>query len=316
MSDRGNAMTVWITGAGGFMGRYLARALADAGHVVHGIGHGALTDAEKQRLGLRTWLNGEIDATSLNALAVQGLPSKVFHLAGGASVGLSIAKPLEDFSRNVVSTARLLEWLRGVSPESLVVAVSSAAVYGADHHGPISESAATAPMSPYGRHKLMMEQLCQSYSETFGIRTRVARLFSVYGPELRKQLLWDVCSRLQRDGRTLVLGGAGAEIRDWTDVRDGARLLTVIAELPQPEKFRVINGGSGRGTSVAEISGMLVRNWGADVAVRYSGIVRPGDPPSLLADDTLVRRLPFNWQITLESGIADYVKWFKGCVRD
>ena len=309
-------MTVWITGAAGFMGRYLARALADAGHAVHGIGHGTITDSEKQRLGLRTWLNGEIDATSLNALAVHGLPSKVFHLAGGSSVGLSITKPLEDFSRNVASTERLLEWLRGASPESLIVAVSSAAVYGADHHGPISESATPAPISPYGRHKLMMEQLCQSYSASFGMRALVARLFSVYGPELHKQLLWDVCSRLQQDGRTLVLGGTGAEIRDWTDVRDIARLLTTIADLPQPEKFRVINGGSGRGTSVAEIASMLVWNWGADVAVRYSGVVRPGDPPSLLADDAALHRLPFNWQISLERGIADYVTWFKGCVRD
>jgi UDP-glucose 4-epimerase len=309
-------MTVWITGAAGFMGRYLARALADAGQVVHGIGHGALTDSEKQRLGLRTWLNGEIDATNLNALAAHGLPSKVFHLAGGSSVGLSIAQPLEDFSRNVVSTARLLEWLRGASPESLLVAVSSAAVYGADHHGPISESTSPTPMSPYGMHKLMMEQLCQSYAETFGMRTLVARLFSVYGPELRKQLLWDVCSQLQQDGQTPVLGGTGAEIRDWTDVRDVARMLTTIAELPRPEKFRVINGGSGRGTSVAEIAGMLVRNWGNDVAVRYSGIVRSGDPPSLLADDAALCRLPFEWQISLEQGIADYVKWFKGRVRD
>jgi UDP-glucose 4-epimerase len=309
-------MTVWITGAGGFMGRYLARELAHTGQAVHGIGHGTLTDSEKQRLGLRTWLNGEIDATNLDALAVHGLPSKVFHLAGGASVGLSIMQPLEDFSRNVASTARLLEWLRGASPESLIVAVSSAAVYDADHHGPISESAATAPMSPYGRHKLMMEQLCQSYAMSFGMRTLVARLFSVYGPELRKQLLWDVCSRLQQDGQTLVLGGTGAEIRDWTDVRDVARLLTTIAELPQPEKFRIINGGSGRGTTVAEIAGMLVRNWGTEVAVRYSGVVRPGDPPSLLADDAVLRRLSFDWQITLEQGIADYVKWFKGRVRE
>jgi UDP-glucose 4-epimerase len=309
-------MTVWITGAGGFMGRYLARELANAGQAVHGIGHGALTDSEKKHLGLRIWLNGEIDATNLNVLAAHGMPSKVFHLAGGSSVGLSIVQPLEDFSRNVASTVRLLEWLRGSSPQSLIVAVSSAAVYGADHHGPIPERAALAPMSPYGAHKLMMEQLCQSYSLTFGMRMLVARLFSVYGPALRKQLLWDVCSKLQQDGRTLVLGGTGAEIRDWTDVRDVARLLTTIADLPQPEKFRIINGGSGRGTTVAEIAGMLVRNWGADVAVRYSGVVRPGDPPSLLADDGVLRRLPFDWRISLEQGIADYVKWFKGRVRD
>jgi UDP-glucose 4-epimerase len=310
-------MTIWITGAGGFIGRYLARALADAGHAVHGIGHGALTDSEKQRLGLQSWLNGEIDATNLNALAaMHGSPSQIFHLAGGSSVGLSITQPFEDFSRTVASTARLLEWLRGSSPDSLVIVASSAAVYGADHPGPISEGAPLTPMSPYGTHKLMMEQLCESYAVTFGIRTIVARLFSVYGPHLRKQLLWDVCSRLRKDERTLVLGGTGAEIRDWTVVRDVARLLTKIGELPHPETFRIINGGSGCGTSVGEIANMLVKNWGSDVAVHYSGVTRAGDPLSLLANDAGLRRLPFNWQISIDRGLADYVTWFKGHVRD
>ena len=80
-------------------------------------------------------------------------------------------------------------------------------------------------MSPYGQHKLMMEQMCRSYAVTFGIRSTVARLFSVYGPYLRKQLLWDLCSRLRSGEQTLVLGGTGAEMRDWTDVRDVARFL-------------------------------------------------------------------------------------------
>jgi UDP-glucose 4-epimerase len=310
-------MTVWITGARGFIGRYLARELAGAGHAVHGIGHGALDDSEKQHLGLQTWLNGEIDAANLNALAAgHGVPSKVFHLAGGASVGLSIAQPFEDFSRTVGSTARLLEWLRGSAPECQVIIASSAAVYGADHDGPISEDAAPAPMSPYGHHKLMMEQLCQSYAVTFGIRSIVARLFSVYGPYLRKQLLWDVCSRLRQHEPTLVLGGTGAEMRDWTDVRDVARLLVKIGELPQQDTFRIINGGSGRGTLVAEIASMLVKMWGSDVTVQYSGVTRAGDPLSLLANDAGLRDLQFDWRIPIDQGLADYVKWFKGLIRD
>jgi UDP-glucose 4-epimerase len=310
-------MTVWITGAHGFIGRYLVRELADAGYAVHGIGHGALEDFEKQRLGLQTWLNGEIDAANLNALAAgHGLPSKVFHLAGGSSVGLSIAQPFEDFSRTVASTARLLEWVRSSAPECPVIVASSAAVYGADHGGPISEDAGTAPMSPYGQHKLMMEQLCKSYAVSFGVRSTVARLFSVYGPHLRKQVLWDICSRLQQGERTLVLGGTGDEIRDWTDVRDVVRLLAKIGELPEQETFGVINGGSGHGTSVADIASMLVKNWGCDVAVRFSGVVRAGDPFSLLADDVGLRRLPFDWRIPIDRGLVDYVKWFKDQVRD
>jgi len=309
-------MSTWVTGANGFIGRHLVRALADQGHIVHGIGHGAIEDADRQRIGLREWLNGEIDAANLNSLAGRsGSPSTIFHLAGGSSVGLSIAQPYEDFSRTVSSTARLLEWLRGSTPDCRLIVASSAAVYGAQYNGPISEDAELVPMSPYGQHKLMMEQLCRSYAVTFGLRSTVARLFSVYGPRLRKQLLWDMCSLLQRGERTLVLGGTGAEVRDWVDVRDAARLFAKIAEVPQRESYQAVNGGSGLGTTVANIIGMLVKTWGGDITVRFSGIVRPGDPFSLLADDAKLRRLHFDWQIPLERGLAEYVLWFKEQAR-
>ncbi|KJC56295.1 UDP-glucose 4-epimerase [Bradyrhizobium sp. LTSPM299] len=305
-------MAIWVTGANGFIGRHLVRELAGAGHAVHGVGHGALDDAEARRLGLQSWINGEIDAANLNALAAaHGLPSLVFHLAGGSSVGLSIERPFEDFSRTVASTARLLEWLRGFAPNCSLVAASSAAVYGADHSGSIPESAVPAPMSPYGQHKLMMEQLCLSYAHSFGIRCTVVRLFSVYGPNLRKQLLWDICSRLKAQVPSLNLGGTGREIRDWTDVRDVARLLAGVAEPASQDAFRVINGGSGRGTSVADVADGLIRQWGGDTVVRYSGIGRAGDPVSLLADDESLRRIGFDWRIPLDSGLVDYVAWFK-----
>jgi len=309
-------MTMWVTGANGFIGRHLVRALADRGHVVHGLGHGAIEDAERSRLGLSRWLNGEIDAANLSALAGQsGPPSTIFHLAGGSSVGFSLAQPFEDFSRTVSSTGRLLEWLRGFAPDCRLIAVSSAAVYGGGYRGAIKETDAALPVSPYGHHKLMMEELCRSYAVTFGLHCTIARLFSVYGPDLRKQLLWDTCSRLQKGERTLALSGTGAEIRDWTDVRDVARLLMAFSELPQLEPFRIINGGSGRGTSVAQIASALVKHWGSDIAVRFSGAARAGDPFSMLADDARLRQMPFDWQIPIEQGLADYVRWFKDQVR-
>jgi UDP-glucose 4-epimerase len=309
-------MSVWITGANGFIGRHLARSLADAGHAVHGVGHGALDNAERHLLGLRIWLNGEIDAANLDALAaVSGLPSTIFHLAGGSSVGLSIAQPFEDFSRTVAGTARLLEWLRVSAPGCRLIAASSAAVYGADHAGAISEDAPLTPMSPYGQHKLMMEQLCRSYAATFGVCSTVVRLFSVYGPHLRKQLLWDICSRLQKGERDLVLGGTGAELRDWIDIRDVVRLLAGFTGHPQREAFEAINGGSGRGTSVADVAGLLVENWGCGISVRYSGSARAGDPFSLLADDSRLRGLSFDWRVPVARGLGDYVKWFKDQVR-
>jgi UDP-glucose 4-epimerase len=170
-------------------------------------------------------------------------------------------------------------------------------------------------MSPYGQHKLMMEQLCRSYATSFGVRSTVLRLFSVYGARLRKQLPWDICSRLQKGERDLLLGGTGAELRDWTDVRDVVRLFVKINAHPRRETFEIINGGSGRGTTVAEIAGMLVENWGGGISVNYSGSVRAGDPFSLLADDARLRGFPFDWQIPVARGIDDYVRWFKEQIR-
>ncbi|WP_038937138.1 NAD-dependent epimerase/dehydratase family protein [Bradyrhizobium japonicum] len=308
-------MIIWITGANGFIGRHLVRVLADQGHAVYGIGHGAINEPERQRIGLGEWLNGEIDATNLNTLAGRsGLPSTIFHLAGGSSVGLSIAQPLEDFSRTVSSTARLLEWLRASAPECRLIVASSAAVYGAHHAGAISEEAETRPMSPYGHHKLIMEQLCRSYADSFGIRAIIVRLFSVYGPSLRKQLLWDLCLRLGRGQRELVLGGTGNEARDWTDVRDVVQLVAWLARV-DGESLKVLNGGSGIATSVAEIARLVTNAWGGNIAVRFSGTVRAGDPFSLVADARQLAALPFNWRIPVQEGIAQYVSWYKGQAR-
>ena len=110
-------------------------------------------------------------------------------------LGASIANPYEDFTRTVATTAELLEWMRLGARNARLVSVSSAAVYGAGHTGPIREEQALLPFSPYGYHKLMMENLCLSYAANYGLAVMVVRLFSVYGSWLKKQVLWDMCSQ-------------------------------------------------------------------------------------------------------------------------
>src|SRR4029077_722043 len=147
------------------------------------------------------------------------------------AVGASLQAPLEDFTRTTNSTATLLEWLRNYSPRSKLVVASSAAVYGDTQGVPAAESRPPAPVSPYGYHCLMFEQLCQEYSQVFGLHTAVVRLFSVYGEGLRKQLLWDCAGKLVAPGERIELGGTGEEVRDWVHVDDAVAMLAGIARL-------------------------------------------------------------------------------------
>lgn len=305
-------MSVWITGANGFIARHLARRLADNGVVVDGIGYAAPQGSNTQRSGYREVLNGGIDAPNLDALAATaGLPDVIYHLAGGSSVAASIAQPQEDFARTVTGTERLLDWMRVSAPECRLIAISSAAVYGANHPGPIPETAFLDPMSPYGQHKRKMEQLCESHATTFGTGITVLRLFSVYGPLLHKQLLWDLCNRLHTGERSIALSGTGTEMRDWTSVHDVARLLTMLPAEDTDKSFHTLNGGSGAGTSVANIARCVVESWGDGAEISFSGNVRAGDPTSLVSDSKRIEAMGFNWTVELHRGIAEYVRWFK-----
>lgn len=310
---------VLITGARGFIGRHLARHLAADGHRVSALGHGIWPAVDAARWGVSRWINGDIQSNNLQLLAREmGLPDLVFHLAGGSSVGAAIAAPAEDFFRTVATTVNLLEWLRLEAPQSRLIAVSSAAVYGAGHAGPIREDAALTPYSPYGHHKLMMESLCRSYGATYGLRSTVARLFSVYGAGLRKQLLWDLCAKLESRTQQIGLGGTGDELRDWVDVRDVVRALACVASLADTQ-VPTINVGSGLATPVRDVAGQVMAAWHGTVAppaLGFSGQSRSGDPFSLQADAHQLSALGFEWRVPVQQGLADYVQWYQGQTKE
>lgn len=305
--------TTWITGAYGFIGRCLASLLGAGEVVVAGVGYGAWSAGEAAAHGLSYWLNSEVSSASLEQLRLATRsPDVVFHLAGGSSVGSAIANPREDFRRSVVSTADLLEWLRQYSPGTQLVAVSSAAVYGAGHAAHISESDRLSPISPYGTHKLLMEELCRSYAANYGVRVIIPRLFSVYGPGLRKQLLWDLCEKIS-SGNEVELGGNGEERRDWVHVVDVARLLVAVAEFAA-ETAPTVNLASGVATSVREIVTEVVRAWGSlrlGTAVAFNGLARPGDPRSLIANVERMQSWGLTARTDVTQGIDEYVNWYR-----
>jgi UDP-glucose 4-epimerase len=306
----------WVTGARGFIGRHLARRLAASGHRVAGLGHRAWPAAEAEAWGVSEWVNGEVSASNLAEMQAKfGTPAGIFHFAGGSSVSAGIANPHEDFKRTVVSTAEVLEWLRQHAPHTPVMAVSSSAVYGAAHAAPIAEDVRPVPYSPYGAHKLMMEELCRSYAVNFGLMVVLPRLFSVFGPELKKQLLWDLCCKLTVFGAA-ELGGSGREMRDWTNVNDVAVVLEKLIAFAANDA-PVINVATGTPGGVRDVAAEVARAWSGrePPEISFNGISRVGDPDSLCADVAKLHSLGLACATPLAQGLADYVTWFRS-VKD
>lgn len=296
----------WVTGAQGFIGRHLAERLAQMEHRVVGFGRAPVLRDRAEEADYPLSPEG-----LAAALTDHGCPSRVYHLAGGPTVGQSITEPHSDFLANVATTETLLETLRSFEQRVPIVLASSAAVYGAGHIGPIGVSDTLAPSSPYGYHKLMAEHLVRAHAETFDLPVSICRLFSIYGPGLHKQLLFDVCSRLSAapKGAVLQLGGTGEEQRDWLHVSDAVEGLARLPS-PSPGQVACYNLASAEPTSIRDITERLVEAWGEGGSVVFSGEPRPGDPFSLVSDRA---SLPpgFSPSIALSDGLAAFTLWFR-----
>lgn len=305
---------LWVTGASGFVGRYVARRFADAGWSVAGLGRRAWGAEERERWGVGAWIESDVDRVALDGLAAEaGLPHCVFHAAGGASVGRSIEAPHDDHEDSVSTTSCVLGYLRRHVPDAAFILPSSAAVYGAAPPGPIVEDAPLRPVSPYGRHKRMAEDLCEAASRESGLNITVIRYFSVYGPELRKQLLWDLAQKALLTDGPVELFGTGEETRDMLHAADAASLALCAAKQVGPG-LTVINGGSGVATPVREIAETLVGCLGLQAALRFNGEAREGDPKHFQADIGRARALGFDPEHTLADGLAEYADWVRHAI--
>ncbi|AXY77097.1 NAD-dependent epimerase/dehydratase family protein [Paraflavitalea soli] len=228
--------------------------------------------------------------------------------AGSGNVPYSLTHPLSDFEANVSSVIHVLEVIRKFNPECRYIHISSAAVYGNPQQLPIEETAALMPLSPYGWHKQMSEQLCLEYYQQFGVRTAVTRPFSVYGPGLRKQLFWDVYQKILKAGNTLELWGTGKESRDFIFVEDLVQALWLILEKGnmQGESYNVATGVE---TTIEEAVGLFIRALQQKTSLAFNQKGRPGDPLYWRADMSRLTSLGFKPAYSLEKGLQLTADW-------
>ncbi len=297
--------TILITGVAGFLGSHIARVFASQGMAVVGIDSAHEEGAPVSMLS--GYLQCRLPDSRVRSFLSESRPDFCIHCAGRASVPFSIREPLADFVGNVAVFADFLAMLAAEVPKCRVIHLSSAAVYGQPQLLPVTETAELRPLSPYGFHKKMAEDLCSEYAGIYGLATANLRVFSAYGAGLRRQVLWDICSKLLSTGE-IVLQGDGSESRDFIHAKDVARAALVVLErgAMRGESYNV---ASGLQTTIIELADELMESLKIHREIIWSGSLPEGTPSRWRADISRVCSIGFAPQISLQQGISDYVKW-------
>lgn len=296
---------VLITGAGGFVGLNLWRCLADQHYSVIA----CLKTKPQHKLPQGDIHTLILPNEALDQILKEQQPDFLIHCAGGASVAQSVLNPEQDFHDNVIVTEKVLQSVIKNSPHTKVIFLSSAAVYGNPATKPINDHTPTQPISPYGFHKLLCELICEKYHSLYQLPVSILRVFSVYGPHLRKQLLWDIYQKSLTQ-ETINLFGTGNETRDFIYIDDLAR---VIIQVFQSSEFNAnkLNVGTGHESTVKQIATTLLQVLNCSKSINFTKQTKPGDPSHWAVDNKSMEKLGVTSWMPLQSGIEHYVHWLQ-----
>ena len=297
-------MRYLVTGAAGFIGSQLLRALIEAGH--DATGWDAYTDyydpalKEENAHGLPV---ARVDLAE-DELDLDGYEG-VFHLAGQPGVA-SFGDVFPVYVRqNVLASRRLFE--AAAAARTRVVFASSSSIYGDAAAFPTLEDAIPRPLSPYGITKLACEHLAYAYAAEFGLEVATVRYFTIYGPRQRPDMAFTRMVTCLAEGRPFDLYGDGSQSRSFTYVGDAVE--ATIAAMEGGQASATYNVGGGAEVSMLKAIEVLGRVSGRRLeVVRHPR--REGDATRTAADTSRIRA-DLGWEplTEFEDGLAAQWRW-------
>lgn len=319
---------ILVVGGAGYIGSHAVKQLLDQGYKVVVLDN--LSTGHREAVDPRaTFVQGDLGieedvARVLASYSIRG----VMHFAAFSLVGESMVDPWKYYANNVGATLVLLKTMMKYGVKNFIFS-STAAVYGMPGVELIDESQPTHPINPYGKSKLMVEEILGDFSQAYGLKYVVLRYFNAAGAHQSGEIGEDhspethlipiVLKHLLGEREKVSIFGADYETEDGTCIRDyihiidlaRAHILALEALLREQFDHEVFNLGNGKGFSVQEIIELCEKVTGLSATVEVADR-RPGDPAKLVASsDKIAGKLGWKAEYPLEEIIGTAWNWHK-----
>ncbi|MBD2356848.1 UDP-glucose 4-epimerase GalE [Tolypothrix sp. FACHB-123] len=300
---------VLVTGGAGYIGSHTVRQLGEAGYDV--VVYDNLSSGSAASVIYGELVIGSLDDQKLLAQTFsQHKFDAVLHFAAYLSVPESIVKPLDYYKNNTCNTLNLLHCCQLFDVKKIIFS-STAAVYGQPDENLVTELSSTKPMNPYGRSKLMSEQIIQDFAQASELKYVILRYFNVAGADTTgklgqsakkaEHLIKVACdAALGRRPSVSIFGTDfptpdGTGIRDYIHVEDLATAhVDALRYLEAGNESQIFNCGYGQGYSVREVLKMVQKISGVDFPV-IENQRRTGDPACVVASSDKIRNI-LGWE--------------------
>ena len=311
-----------VTGAAGFIGSSLSDSLLNSESCVLGIDNfdpfydKALKErniANALKSPRYQFREGDIrDSDFIDNCFSDFKPDVIVHLAAKAGVRPSLSDPELYLDVNVMGTLNILEMMKKNSIRKMIFA-SSSSVYGNNKKVPFSENDnVDYPVSPYAASKKAGELLCHTYHHLYNLDIFCLRFFTVYGPRQRPDLAIHKFVKALLNDEVITLYGDGTTSRDYTHIDDIVKGISAAIE--KVKGFDIFNLGNSKPISLTNLVRLLEKSTGREAHLKYLPM-QDGDVERTFADISKARTgLGFNPEIDLETGIENYLKWFRGFI--